>query len=766
MIPESEDSTPKDGGAKLDLSTPQNLESQNKYSAYISLFKAPISNKYPEKQVELSDVYDAVKGNTYNEKTVKLRSIGNLDEAKKFKASNFDYATFSGTFTARSTKSLIQGSPYICIDLDHIGNSDAIMVIKTLILDNLSPALMFISPSGDGLKIVFKVLTETATHLIYFRALQNYFEIVVGHTADPSGSDIARACFLPHDPDAYYNRECDILDYAFINTFYLQNTTPGWSTAPIIKQEKFPSSDEKIEILITWLEKTVSFTNGSRNSYVSKLAYACNRYGIPENDTRNRLSDFSQSGFTGNDINTIVRSVYKHTELHGVSSFYENQQEDFVIPENNELIGDEQSQELQTQATPLLPIDGFPCNLKDLIKECTRVYGTPQDFWAISFLQATAIALGSTYEIKDKYTNGAVLWVALIAPTGVGKSEPMDIALRPIYKIDSAEHESYIHEKKKFDSIIALTPKERKDQGIDIPKRPIQKQYIAIDSTPESLIAVHQENKRGIAIVRDEILGWILDFGRYSRSGEVQNMLSAWSEKFFKVMRKGNQSATIEKPFIPVFGGVQPEKLYELAKDGRAMDGFMQRFVFAYPDQCIKPDYNEEYLTDDYVSSYNSYITSLLGLSGDRLPIPLSKEAKQLYKEFYNHNTSLVNAESNGYARGVYQKLEIIVLRIALILHVSHHVSDKQYQKPIQPETMQSAIDITEYFRITARKVNQHIGQDISSAGKPDNRSVAQYLMKTGKITKTDLAHALDTSRAQLDRLLRKPGTVVQEPKT
>ena len=141
---------------------------------------------------------------------------------RKYKASNFDYATFSGSFTERFAKSLIKRSPYICIDLDHIGNSDAIMAIKTLILDNLCPALMFISPSGDGMKIIFKVITETAKHLIYFRALQNYFEIVIGHTADPSGSDVSRACFLPHDPDAYYNNECDTLDYAFINTFYPQ----------------------------------------------------------------------------------------------------------------------------------------------------------------------------------------------------------------------------------------------------------------------------------------------------------------------------------------------------------------------------------------------------------------------------------------------------------------------------------------------------------------------------------------------------------------
>jgi len=280
------------------------------------------------------------------------------------------------------------------------------------------------------------------------------------------------------------------------------------------------------------------------------------------------------------------------------------------------------------------------------------------------------------------------------------------------------------------------------------------------------LIAAHQENEHGIAITREEIMGWISDFGRYARSGEVQNMLSAWSEKFFKVTRKNTQSSIIEKPFIPVFGGIQPGKLYALAKDDRALDGFMQRFIFAFPDQCIKPDYNEDYLKDQFRSYYGAYIKSLLDLTCSRQPIKLSKEAKELYKCFFNKNTALINTESSEYKRAVFSKLEIIVLRLALILHVSHHALDKQFENPIQPDIMDAAIEMTEYFRITALKVNQYIGQaTASNPVKIDDRSVALYLMKIGKITKIALADALHTSRSQLDRLLKKPGTMVQPPK-
>jgi len=764
MIPGNDIDMKKEGGATFGRSTPVILDLQDKYSTFFSVFKAPITNKFPYKGVDLQEIHETIKGDLFTERTMKLRSFTDTDEAKKFKAYNFDYATFSGTFNERGVEYLIKQSAYICADLDHIGDSEAIRKMKELILDKFPPALMFISPSGDGLKVVFKINPETGIHLQYFRALQRFFADEIGFKIDPSGSDICRACFLPHDPDVYYNPEGDILDNAFIDSF------PPVDGQDVLKSECNLSppppvdvdSDVIINQILTWLNKRESFINGNRNNYISKLAYACNRYGLSEDEALSRLLGFTETGFTENEIRSISKSVYKHTEWHGTASFNKQQPLDYEIAKGHELNDTEPLSDPPLQATPPLPITGFPFHMQDLIKECARVYGTPQDFWAVAFLQATAIAMGSTFEIDDKYTNGAVFWIGIIAPTGIGKSEPMSIAFRPIYHADSAAEKVYNDKMVQYDAVMNLSPKERKEQGIDIPERPRKIQYIAIDSTPESLIEAHQENPRGIAIVRDELVGWIADFGRYARSGEVQNMLSAWSEKFFKVTRKGNKSATIEKPFIPVFGGIQPAKLYMLAKDDRALDGFMQRFIFAYPDQCIKPDYHEESLGKSYLSFYQKYIESLLNLSGNRVPILLSIEAKQVYKDFFNHNTALINSETNEYIKGVYQKLEIIVLRLTLVLHISNHVDDGLFDNSIQPETMQNAIEITEYFRITAKKVNQFIGNPVTETVKLDDRGVAQYLMKIGKITKSALATALGTSRSQLDRLINKTGTVVQ----
>lgn len=725
---------------------------------YFSLFRAPITNKVPFKNAQIRDVYNAITNKSFESQTARLRSFLDYDEAKRFKAFNFDYATFSGSFNERSAQGLILRSPYLCIDIDHIG-SDKIPSSQKRIIDNLCPALMFVSPSGDGLKVVFEINPEAGTHSEYFLAFQCFFEEIISVKIDSSGSDISRACFLPYDKDAYYNEFPDVQDRAFIDSF----TASDRDYALLAKEHQLQpsaynfSDNEIFNNLIIWVNKSVSFINGSRNSYISKLANACNRYGLSENDTLTRLLSFSETGFPEKEIESVVRSTYKHTERHNVASF-----QGTIVKEEPVTLKEEKQACPISEKTPLLPISGFPFHLQEFIKECVRVYGTPRDFWAISFLQATAIALGCSYEISDKYSNGALLWVALVGSSGAGKSEPLDIAMRPIYKAESALEENYLNEKAEYEAWLELSKKEKGEQGIEPKKVPKKKQYIAVDSTPEGLISAHQENRRGIAIVRDELIGWILDFGRYARSGEVQNMLSTWSEKFFKIIRKNSDSSSIEKPFIPVFGGLQPAKLPTLAKDDRALDGFMQRFVFAFPDSFLKPDYNDETLRPDFLSHYESYIKSLLAFECQREPVRITNEALNIYKQFYNKNTSFINSISCEYKKSVYQKFEIIVLRIALILHASHHAFDKQIQLPIQPDTMVAAVEMTEYFRITAQKVNQHIGEGYASNGIVDNKSIAQYLMKIGKISKTNLAIALNTSRSQLDRLLNTNGTKVQ----
>jgi hypothetical protein len=173
-------------------------------SPLFSFFKAPISNTKPHKAVSLLQIYNAIKGNYYQKRTQKLRAISDVAQARKFKAANFDYCTFSGIFESRNDKALIKHSGLLCVDFDHLQNLNDLK--SHLLADEyFDTQLLFRSPSGDGLKWIIFVDTTTTTHGDYFVAVANYILQTYGVEVDKSGRDISRACFLPHDLQAFIN---------------------------------------------------------------------------------------------------------------------------------------------------------------------------------------------------------------------------------------------------------------------------------------------------------------------------------------------------------------------------------------------------------------------------------------------------------------------------------------------------------------------------------------------------------------------------------
>ena len=179
-----------------------------------SMFRAPIANTTPKAAVTLREVFDYITSDAAKDSTSQLRTLVS-DQRTKFKASHFDYCTFSGIYSKRSSKGLVSHSGLICSDFDHLPDVEA--TFSTLILERYFPTLLlFRSPSGDGLKWVISMREAFSRrapyfpndnlityHDFFFSAVAQYLRDVYGLTADEQCKDIARACFLPYDPNAY-----------------------------------------------------------------------------------------------------------------------------------------------------------------------------------------------------------------------------------------------------------------------------------------------------------------------------------------------------------------------------------------------------------------------------------------------------------------------------------------------------------------------------------------------------------------------------------
>jgi hypothetical protein len=113
---------------------------------------------------------------------------------------------WSGTFRSRRTSDsdrLLQHSGLLCADLDELG--DRIGDVRRKLVASPHLWAIFDSPTGDGLKCVFRVEADPDTHKASFRGVEEHVRDLTGVQIDESCSDVARLCFLSHDPDAYLN---------------------------------------------------------------------------------------------------------------------------------------------------------------------------------------------------------------------------------------------------------------------------------------------------------------------------------------------------------------------------------------------------------------------------------------------------------------------------------------------------------------------------------------------------------------------------------
>lgn len=115
-------------------------------------FRKPIQNIEPIRAVGIVDVYRYIIGHYAQPQTEVLRSMVSSSEAKRYKATHFDYCTFSGLFRKRNEKELIMHSGLMCLDFEHIEDIDG---LKQLLLrhDYFDTELLFVSSSGNGVEM-------------------------------------------------------------------------------------------------------------------------------------------------------------------------------------------------------------------------------------------------------------------------------------------------------------------------------------------------------------------------------------------------------------------------------------------------------------------------------------------------------------------------------------------------------------------------------------------------------------------------------------
>ena len=415
--------------------------------------------------------------------------------------------------------------------------------------------------------------------------------------------------------------------------------------------------------------------------------------------------------------------------------------------------------EIQERRINRFPVEVFPSAIQQVINATNENLNYPIDFIGASLLYAVSVAVGNTHsvEVKKGFRQSAVLYLAIVGRAGTTKSHPLSFALQPIVEQDKKTYRQYEQLRLDYEKTARLAKKDREQQVIDEPIKPIWQKFLLSDFTPEALAEVHKFNKRGIGVYVDELAGWFKNFNRYSKGSEMEFWLSQWSGKPINIDRKTGEPVFIPLPFISVAGTIQKGILNELAKDSRTQNGFIDRILFVIPDNVQKEYWSETDLPSVVSDNWENIISNLLNLSvtsDDTLnPSPevlrFTPEAKKVLFEWQKENTDQSNEAESEALSGIFSKMDMYVLRLALILEMMRFACNESNKQAVSIEAVQGAVKLVEYFKSSAVKVNSILSNDNPLDKHPTDKQALYNALPDTFTTKTGLQTAEGLGVAQ-----------------
>ena len=223
---------------------------------------------------------------------------------------------FSGTFNKRTDASLIQHSGLICLDFDGYLKSKELLQDKESLSKNKYVFSVFISPSGNGLKVLVKIPADAENHTNYFNSLEKYFN---SPYFDKTSKNISRVCYESYDPLLHINENSSIWDLIEEPEYTEVNKTRDQPTIPITDENKI------VDILVKWWTKKYPMNEGQRNQNCYVLAMAFNDFGINKGLASYVLNQYASEDFTTREINQTIDSAYKHATNFG-TKYYEDEE--------------------------------------------------------------------------------------------------------------------------------------------------------------------------------------------------------------------------------------------------------------------------------------------------------------------------------------------------------------------------------------------------------------------------------------------------------
>ena len=269
-------------------------------------------------EISLDEIVQLIKCDeslrSLTEKHRYYRSLNLKNEAQTFKASCGCFAVAARFDKGKDTKSITELTFIGMAEADHVEPA-LIPELRRKVREDPHTLLEYVSIGQEGFHVLYRyVITNLSalknvsfSHLYEaaFDAGNRYYSELLGIPMDPKCRKVTQLSGLAHDPEVFLNVDALPLELAVEPPKTVSNQYHASLTRATRAAKKLLA------------EEGVQFQKGMRNTFLMRMGYLLNNFGVPLDEATDWAIGKYASKYDG-DIVGIFHSCYQKSEEHGI----------------------------------------------------------------------------------------------------------------------------------------------------------------------------------------------------------------------------------------------------------------------------------------------------------------------------------------------------------------------------------------------------------------------------------------------------------------
>ena len=264
----------------------------NEQVRYLNFENILLAIKEGEFKSEITEIRNSLKENNKNKSDRLKNSLSGF--------------TVSAIFDEERRKErVIKYYGVMVLDIDDLKDEEEVERIKKEIEKIEYTKMVFVSPSGLGLKIIVETNnTDVERHTEVYKELVNYYVNQLNVEFDSQTCDVSRLCFFSYDETAYYNCESKI--------FISKKEKKMMENKVVSNGGEY---NKVIKRIIEFTKRKQRYVKGNRNRFVYLLVKNSKLGGVPEEIIREFcINNYVEEDFPVEEIESIME-VYNDDEI-------------------------------------------------------------------------------------------------------------------------------------------------------------------------------------------------------------------------------------------------------------------------------------------------------------------------------------------------------------------------------------------------------------------------------------------------------------------